>query len=361
MAKPSSTSSSRTLPWALIGALVLIGGFEGGLRILQPDGEVHYALAPQEYTFFARHLVLDGSADVIVLGSSRAREGVAMPKLQAAVGPSMTAGNYALGGSRASEVLLTVHHLLRAVPRPRLALLGIEPRLLLDDRGSLASQQHFLTYLDWRRLRRERGGAPLAPYFGAAVRHSLGRYVWLLRYDHVFRQARKRAPTSRWRRIRDRLLQAPEDVPSPLRGQLTPWQKDKPRQSRKLSREDTRDYVQRVGRGSPYAQDEDQRRRLREAVRLLREGGVDIVLFEMPISPALERELPPGTIDRLHAVMEEFSRDLEVSWWTADALGIELKRKDWREHSHLNLRGANKVSDALVEHIVAPWAADRTP
>ena len=84
---------------------MLLGAAEVGLRLHRPDGDISYRMSEQEYRFLPLELRRFGSASVVVIGSSRAREGVSIPVLRdksAEPGSSRTYASYAIAAGRAS-------------------------------------------------------------------------------------------------------------------------------------------------------------------------------------------------------------------------------------------------------------------
>ena len=211
---------------------------------------------------------------------------------------------------------------------------------------------------DWLRLRRQRG-AWVDSTFGHSLRNALAGSLWLFRYEHVFREAAHRTRGGRWAELRKTLGKSSRLDRTPVRGLPTIWHLESPRKAGKSSTRQARRYLKRVTKGKPYTLDRDQFDRMRETVRVLQQAGVDVVLYEQPASAGLQAALPKTVMPEYHALMEELGDEFGVPYWTAEEMGIELRDRDWREHSHLNLRGATKVASALAESIVTPWLLEQ--
>ena len=87
MDRPLSTSSSREpalpvgFPWALILAIAAVACVEIVFRSAEPRALIPYDLGRLEYEATAQFLEIYGPAEVSIIGSSRAREGIAVPVL----------------------------------------------------------------------------------------------------------------------------------------------------------------------------------------------------------------------------------------------------------------------------------------
>jgi len=362
VAKRSSTSSSRAaLPWGPIGAVLLLGAFEAGLRVVRPEGHVMYSSGLQASRLLPLELAENGSADVVVLGSSRALQGVSVPHLRGrleAAGAELRVANYALTGARAEEVNLVAHTMLRHRPRPALVLYSVEPRGLLPRVRGSSGVRAGLRLRDWVRLRR-RGGAPNGDYFGAAVRNSLTDRLWLFRYAHVFEATRDRAAGHRWSYFVKRMTVLTRRDTAPMLGGPSIWHDESPLHSANLSRKRASSYLKRVTEGEPYRLAELQLAHMHDTVGALRAAGVDVVLYEQPPSRGLRAALPKDVLPAFQEQMRALAAEHDVRYVDADELDLGLISKDWREHSHLNLRGATKATNALADLVVLPWVEAR--
>jgi len=372
---PSSTSSSepadrvsssaaavapfwrRDLPWGLIGALLLLGCAELVLRVNHPDGSVPYGMKEQAYRSIPHELDRTGAGTVSILGSSRAREGVSMPTLASMLrGPAgrpVRVGNYALTGGRAEEVRFLASKLVAASPAPGLVLYGVGPRQLLPNAQPYQKFSHMWRLADWWRVRAARG-AEVAPYFGRAARNSLGRWFYLVRYEQAIREALFSKKWRWWRLLRVVTRTRGLDR-SPIRGGPTVWHRRKPGHSMYPVEEEVREYIRLVTAGEPYRLQRQQLDYMGDTISTLSRAGIDVVLFEVPMSPAL-RYVFSGEVElEFHGLMMELARQHSVPYVRMRDLGLVLSQQEFREQSHANRVGANKLTRALTTQVVLPW------
>ncbi len=59
--------------------------------------------------------------------------------------------------------------------------------------------------------------------------------------------------------------------------------------------------------------------------------------------------------------MARLSEESEVAYLSTEDLGLQFEHRDFREQSHLNLRGARKLTTGLTEVVVLPWLEGRGP
>lgn len=347
------------LPWGLVGALVLLGSAELGLRLSQSEGVVAYEMKAPAYRSIPYELDRTGAAPVSVLGSSRAREGVSMPTMSRAIedatGQSIGVANYALAGGRGEEVRFLASLLATASPRPGLVLYGVGPRQLLPNAEPYQKFSHMWRLSDWFRFRVERG-AEVDPYFGRAARNSLGRVSFLVRYEPQVREALL-SRKARWKKLRRALTEVRDRDKSPILGHATVWHQRKPKRSTRVSSKRARKYLNQVTAGQPYRLYPQQVECVDETIRTLRAAGIDVVLFEVPMSPALREVFPAEVEAEFHELMDSLAAKNSVPYLRLAELGVALKRKHFREQSHANRLGADRVSLALADQVVVPWLA----
>ncbi len=349
----------RSLPWGLLGAILLLLPVEASLRVLQPEGRLSSGLDSYEYRFLPRELARSGSPPIVFIGSSRTREGASIPTLKKAVwdatGATLAMANYGMSAAAAGETLLAVRQLLRATPRPELVLYGVGPRQLRPKASMAATQRHMVRLPDWGQLRLEEGEAVDA-CLGDALRNSLGDRLHLFRYLPEIRRALEPGAKERRKELKKVLTRVSRLKRSPMLGYDSTWnQSNSSRQSKRKSRE----YLARVFEGEPPSLDEAQRDRMDRAVTELRAAGIEVVLFEAPTSPSLSAAMPAHLLDEVAATATSLAQERGVPYLTVEQLGVKLKKKEWREHSHLNLLGARRMSRALAKEVVVPWVERR--
>jgi hypothetical protein len=155
-----------------------------------------------------------------------------------------------------------------------------------------------------------------------------------------------------WERLHRGLTQ--RDTPlSPMRGELTVWQRTRPLISRKVSGAHVQRYVESVWKPGAWSM-ERQERKLEAILARCRNAGVPIALFEVPSSPILREHLPADAYPRYHAAVARAAEAHGVRFLSVEDLGLDLTRLHFREQSHLNQHGATKLTRAVAERLVLP-------
>ncbi len=290
-----------------------------------------------------------------IVGSSRAREGLLLPLLHRSLarepGAAPSVASYAIGGARVAEVGLVVRKLLAANAPPALIVYGLSPRQLLDKKQP-GNSAYLWDLAGWWEERRVRGGM-IDQFLPQVVRNELVRYVHAHRYrEEIAAAFATPASEDFWERLHSGLTW--RDTPrSPMRGDLTVWQWSRPLVSREVPAEHVRDYVDRVWTPGKWSM-ERQERELGVLLTRCREAGVPLALFEVPTAPILRKHLPRGAYRRYRVAVERAAQAHGVPCLSVEDLGLELRRRDFREQSHLNQRGASKLTRAVAERVVRP-------
>jgi hypothetical protein len=348
---PSSTSNSDKhrepfrFPWALLMAVGILVVVEVLFRRVLFRNRVIYHAGAREYLLAAEQLKSPGPANVCFVGSSRARESIVVPevkRLLEAHERQDTVANYALGGGQAQETYWAVRRLLAGKRKPDLILYGVSPRQFLG-RGEHFSSAAFLWDLgDWYEQSSEHGmeAGKLLP---KVIRNEIKqRYV-----TFAARDARKQ--------ILLRILGRDTD-PCPIIGQLTPWQKLKPDVSLAVhpaNEQDVRNYIATNTRRQRYA-DPTQVGYVKKTIRLCRDAGVPLVLFEVPVAEILRRCYPDGIYDHFYQTIAEFQQPGDLPFVPIAQLKPGLTDKHFREPSHTNYGGAVRFTRALTRQVILP-------
>ncbi len=358
MAKRSSISSSEKSfprpgrPWAVILAALLVVLVEVVLHLLPDQALLGYGRGLSAY-YDVRHTVEQlGAADVVVLGTSRGRESVAQPLLREIVGEELgqpiTTASFASPGSQADEMRQILHLTLESPRKPGLVLYFLSPSMFQaesPDRSRLEVLGQGTDRFAGRPgqvLTRELDQAT------RAWRRWLDRHYLTFRHRHRFRYLlvsafRGRRPTSA------------------VHGEMTMWQLYDARRSLEthpVPRPRVRRYVGRMlDADGVYRPVPRQVAALEETVRLCREHGVPIVVLHAPLSPDLLAETPA----QLERTYQEIARGAAAIAGqqprTVADLGVRLTRADFREQSHVNRAGAEKITRALARAVVTPVLA----
>ena len=100
---------------------------------------------------------------------------------------------------------------------------------------------------------------------------------------------------------------------------------------------------------------------LRAILALCQEAGVPILLFEIPMSRDLVRLLPMGTMEIFRHAARGLAKQADVPFVELENLGLVFEDEDFYEASHLNLRGARKLTRALSEQVLLPTLRGQEP
>ncbi|HOX43911.1 MAG TPA: hypothetical protein PK668_09935 [Myxococcota bacterium] len=359
--RPSSTSSSeprprRRWPWALGAAALALLLLELGVRLLPEQAVLPYEPGEVEYAAVEAHLRLAGPAEVVVLGSSRAREALSVPLLGELLGEALGRAprveSYAVGGATAVEVEAILGMLLRR-GRPRLIVYGLSPRQLWGE-PTYAQAARFWDLDDWRADWQAHGPA------------ALGRLPELVRgglraVSRLF-LCRERAAEA----VRE-LFGAPR-LRNPVLGGPSEWHQRGPTLAmlgREVSEARVRWYVSQLLQDGRYPFSQAKREALARVLARCRAAGVELVLVELPLADVLWRFKPAGTRETFLRVVGEEAARAGLPFVRLDELGLALGPDEFLDQSHLNLRGAERLTRALAERALLPRLApawrDRIP
>jgi hypothetical protein len=104
-----------------------------------------------------------------------------------------------------------------------------------------------------------------------------------------------------------------------------------------------------------------QAEHFRGALADAREARVPLLLVELPLHPLLVSALPPGTVGRFRAFVSETAKRHGASFVTIDELRLNVALTDFREHSHVNRRGAEKYTRAIAPVVRAELEKSERP
>jgi hypothetical protein len=302
------------------------------------------------YAAVRHFLAALGPAEVSIIGSSRTREAFVMPQLRAALeralGRPVAAANYASQRVAADEAEQFVRLILRREPRPHVLLYGVSPLQLAASELEVTHAEELWMLEDWLRHGRAEGyDLDLLP---DVTRNEVGAAYRTFGY-------RRTVPLriGEW-------LNGREAPPNPILGEVTVRQRRVPERSlvtRPVSPQRVRDYLEKRMVDGEYALSEEQWEHVRALVRLCREAGVEPVLVEVPLPPILTDAMPAGTLDRYGRMMDGLVEETRVTLVRVRDLDIEFGDLDFREQSHLSLRGAERFTAAFVERFLGPHLA----
>ncbi len=369
MEEPSFISNSESSPLAereagrsilrtIVIVLAVLIACEVALRVGGWPRSIPYELGGEEYNAVAAALNRNDAPEVMVVGSSRAREAVNLPLLKQVLsqraGRDVTVGSCAVSGAHASDVEAIVSRAMRTARPPKVILYGIAERDFNRTGGAFDKATAFWNLDDWKRVM-DAGTERVLPELATVVRTEIGRHFRVLGQREQIRLSVRQALTGTHRSAKDSLIY----------GQLSDWQRSKSRQSLQ-TRPARRDRVLQNIRDfqrSDYP-DAIMVASLRRTIAQFGNGDAKFILFEVPPSRAVKTELnrSNATIypSFLQTTEEEANGKPNVAFYRVDQLGIAPNDRDFREMAHLNLTGATKFTNALANLLYPPPATQPT-
>jgi hypothetical protein len=350
----SSTFSSEKAtpgpkePLAILIGVLLLLALELVVRTVPESWRIGYTSALGAYYEVKHQVEAFGAADVGILGTSRGRESVVVPSLQAIcakeLGDPLTVANYSCAGIRAREVEYLTKMLLRSRKKPRLLLYVVSPRILQGEENNERFEQLFASDAD-RRL------------IGGSKKKTLDEMISEPVLDVLWRTYKTFRHRMRFHSLLSTMARG--QVPSsPVKGEYTMWQRYD--SGRKLSRsgltkEDVNRYVEGLMNGKgEYVLGAQRIKALEDTFVVCQRAGVPIVLIEVPLAQMLKEAYPRGLYDRFLNIMRTVCKNAGVPFVELDQLGISLTDEDFLEYSHLNLEGAQIFTKALAEKVAVP-------
>ncbi|MDF1700407.1 MAG: hypothetical protein P1V36_04540 [Planctomycetota bacterium] len=153
-----------------------------------------------------------------------------------------------------------------------------------------------------------------------------------------------------------------EAVPSPLAGDLTDFQRETPDTSlltRPLGDAWIEAHLERVREDGVYAFSAQRVAAVRGMLAACRRAQVAVVLFEVPVSRVWQRSLPMASMEIFQQGVSALAEEEGVPYWSTQALGLAFGPEDFLEPSHLNRRGARRLTAALAARL--PLSAASRP
>lgn len=348
----TESASRRAVVWTMIALIACLLLGEVALRITGWPRAVPYELGGEEYNAVAGVMNRGDVPEIMVVGSSRARESVVLPllksRLSERMGRDVVVGNFATSGGRASDVEAIVSRALRAMHPPKIILYGVAERDMNATGAVFDQTPRFWNYADWKKTMDAAGTKRLLPELATVTRNEIGRHIRLLGTREQIRLTLRQKLDGTFRDARDTLIY----------GQLTDWQRNSPHRS-------LVDRPAPADRVSQNARDFDRRdwpfpdptmtACLRRMIAQVEASGAQLILYEVPPSRAVRRALPATVYPAfIKAIEEEASGKRQVRFETLNRLNVTLSDRDFREMTHVNLNGSTKLTNALADVIATP-------
>lgn len=341
------TQAVRPLPWALLFGIFLLGIVEVVIRLFVPANAFPYDFLAQEYRSFLHQMDSLGPADVCFLGSSRTREDIVVPEFSRLLRESGHDGlrieSYAMSGGWAAEVHSVLRNIIRSGQKPKLVIYGVTPDQFCTNRLHFANTSLLWNLGDWiHHYSRFRTHGYLLP----TVLLNEGR-----KYSHILR----------WREgVRLELgnfILRNRPLSSPIRGELSPWQRDDPdgvititpewdarnREELEEFYGDGRDWVDPIQYGF-----------FEETARICREHGIELVFVELPLTSSLRDNFPGNVSREFLELVKHISKRYGATFVTQAELGLKIEDRQFIDFEHTNLHGALEITRALTNRVILP-------
>ncbi len=347
----SSTSNSR-IPYGAVWAVVFLIVIELLARMAGTDvatafdQSFHFTRAP-DYTLINAAIEFKPAPEILVLGSSRARDGIVMPSLSEGAsrisGQELKAASYAAAGCDAACMRALVERLVAEDHVPKLVVLGVTVRcikrvdtpatvstnrLLLANFATLRSEIDFNGPLSEPDLTTVMGNA--LPFRISQLRHSIQYRV--LRLDPTLRRpfATQNSATGGYAYIQ-------------LDGELNGQERLSEKRSA-LGR--TERYVARLYPEGQEHISEAQVRNLDAVLEQLHALRVPVVMVEMPNSEMIAGVYPEGLEARAREIFAELAEGR--AQWHPRTPGQYYGADLFHDQSHLNRDGAEAFTSEVL-------------
>ena len=290
------------------------------------------------------HLRAFGSPEVLFVGSSRVHVGVVVPvvkeSLEAELGRSVHASNFANGGVLLPEIGPMLEQMLRKKPLPKVLVIGMDPEQIARDEMFNDRTPIFWTFADWNAARQRFGNKviPLLPetfrtwHSGVSV-----TFRSRLRPVHLIKElGRGREGTA----ITGEYV-SPEHTKNKAKSLA-----DKPADELNVEEHVKKVHLKPDGtypfNAAKVAWWQDLATRCEQA-------GVEVVFAEFPNAEVFEKFLPPTTLPEFRSTMRSVAAASGAEFYSNDDLGMVYADADFGDPVHLNLAGGTRLSRALAQ------------
>jgi hypothetical protein len=100
--------------------------------------------------------------------------------------------------------------------------------------------------------------------------------------------------------------------------------------------------------------------RLEQTLQLCRQHQIPLVLYEMPVSPALRAKMPPDVYKEFYALVGELAGVYAVPFYRVADLDLSIGDEHFSDVVHMNRRGATLLTHALTQKAILPRLAPQT-
>ncbi|OPZ19355.1 MAG: hypothetical protein BWZ10_00945 [candidate division BRC1 bacterium ADurb.BinA364] len=343
--------NSRRLPWGVVWCAVFILAAELGFRLAPASFFIvmdqHDYATDDTLDYSAVNLAIQSlpAPDAVVLGSSRAREGVHCPTLVEALrrelGRPLEIRNYALAAGRIDVCLALLDRLIVEDKLPKTLIVALDASEFRD----VVPPPHRFRVVSLRSLPAEiernswPGEKDVTPVLGNSLplRMALARET--LRYrlvqrgdfrlaDALARNAALGGETA-WAR-----LHGESDTPPSLAIRAIPG-------------------VRLRQSANAFQANEAKLARLGELVEQALNRDARVFLCEIPVSPPLRENYSrvESAEAVLRAAMHALAKTNGVAAWTAEEAQAQFGLEDYFDQSHLNARGARRFTAMIAPAI----------
>lgn len=350
------TFTRKSIPWALVGALLLLLIVECGVRIAGPTSYIAYERGPTARHAIRRHVVAYGASEVLIVGSSRSEMGIDCPELQQGLEEvwkrPVEVSNYALGGAQAAESVPMVKHILRYEPRPRVIIYGvgqeqIGPNDLVYDQYTeelfraptpVNERAAMFWNMDDFKQARETFGPIVDDYLPIVVRNGIEQHYHTLR-------VRGRIMNGLRNSLRGR-------EGSPILGEsLDIGDRDSSMANDGFDADAIRRHVEDLHLVDGAYPFHPQRLALFDQLVVeCQQAGTMLVFVELPNSAAFEAPFPADTRARFQQVFRDLAEQDGVEFYTLHDIGLQgaFSYEDYYDAVHLNIQGAKRYTEAIA-------------
>lgn len=336
---------------AVLLAALLVVFVELVLRIAGPEHLVAYVRGGIESRdMIRRHVLANGSPDVLFIGSSRTENAIVIPEAQASIEGAglagLTVASFATAGAQVLELLSLVRFLQREGELPDLLFFGVSPQQLRGSQTYLGRAANYWTLADYWEARRTAGPA-VDRYVPQVLRNGIERVYFTMR-------ARGRIDQLAIEQFRP-----PHSFPI-LGGHLQRWNgpganqifDPTAQQVEQMAEFVMAEYLDPDGSFRFTWKALDQ---FESLAMTCQQAAVPIVFFELPNSGAFLKLFPADTRERFI----EFFRGLEdryphASFVGLSEMGLEFEPHEFRDSVHLGYSGAHRMTEAFIEHALLP-------